>query len=395
MSYTNIALLAAVAGLLVLLLLIGLAAARKRAAGKQPLAAPKPAPKQPAELAPEPKIIAGKSTAERLEVEHPVEKPIEAKRPAVRDTSALRTGLAKTRGGFIARIRGLFEGKKRLDDSLVGELEEVLFTADIGVKTSQRLFERVKTDLSKAELSDPDAVWDVIKRESVALLETGQPPEIDDGRAKPFVLLTIGVNGVGKTTTIGKLAAKLTAAGQEGAPRPRATPSAPRPSSSSRSGASAPTRRWSRARRARDPSSVIFDAIKQGPGRRLRRGDRRHRRPPAHQDQPHGGAAEGPPRDQRRPCEGAPHETLLVLDATNGQNAIQQAHACSRRRSQVTGIVLTKLDGTAKGGVVLGICDELKLPVRYIGIGERVDDLREFDAAEFVEALYAREDAAA
>ena len=454
MDYTQIAIVVAIAGLIVLLVLI-MSAARRKAReriqgadqlekpGKQELppaaegdededddeseAAPaerekvvakrpekkpeKPADKKPADKKPtdkkpekppqkspdkdvrEPKIVAGKSTSDRLDIEHPDVKPshVPDKLAAAHERSAaLRAGLSKTRGGFIAKIKRLFEGKKRLDAGLVGELEEVLFTADIGVKTSQRLFERVKADLSKDELGDADAVWRVIKQESIALLAAdGSAASIDYARAKPFVLLTIGVNGAGKTTTIGKLAAKLSQQGKKvvlaAGDTFRAAATEQLEIWGQRTGAPVV-----KGKEGSDPSAVIFDAIKkaQTEGADVVIADtagRLHTKTDLMEE------LQKIRRVIDKAMPGAPHETLLVLDATNGQNAIQQADKF-KAAMQVTGIVLTKLDGTAKGGVVLGISDELKLPVRYIGIGEKVEDLRDFDPAEFVEALYAREE---
>jgi fused signal recognition particle receptor len=315
-------------------------------------------------------------------------KPAEAEpaRPAAkkRDTSILRAGLAKTRGGFIAKIGELFAGKKEVDGQTLDRLEEVLLTADIGVKTSARIYEAVRRKLSGAALKDAHAVWVQIRAESAAALQVGAEP-LDLDRAKPFVILIVGVNGVGKTTTIGKLAAKYASQGKKVLLAAGDT---------FRAAATEQLGVWAqrtgcevvRGKEGGDPSSVIFDAVKkaQTEGHDVVICDtagRLHAKTNLMEELQKVRRVTGKAQD------GAPHETFLVLDATTGQNAIAQAQAF-KDAVALTGLVLTKLDGTAKGGVVLGICDELKVPVRYIGIGEKVEDLREFDADEFVDALY-------
>jgi fused signal recognition particle receptor len=299
------------------------------------------------------------------------------------DGERLRAGLARTRGGFVARLGRLFS-KKQIGADLLDDIEEVLFSADIGPKTAERLFAAVKASLSREDLQDPQAVWEVLKRESARLLALDAPP-VEPSAQKPFVLLTIGVNGVGKTTTIGKLAAKWKRAGHTvllGAGDTfRAAAVEQLEIWADRAGASIV-----RGKEAADPSSVIFDAIRRGhdDGFDIVIADtagRLHTRAELMDE------LKKVRRVAGKALEGAPHETWLVLDATTGQNAIQQAQMF-KEAMDITGIVLTKLDGTAKGGVILGICDELRVPVRYIGIGESIDDLRPFDAAAFIEALY-------
>jgi len=300
---------------------------------------------------------------------------------------ALRKGLSKTRGGFVAKLGKLFS-KKAIGEELLDELEQVLFTADIGPKTAAKIFDSVKAGMSKDELKDPEAIWSKIKEESATILSVNAAP-IDFSSQKPFVLLTIGVNGVGKTTTIGKISAKLTrekhkvllAAGDTF----RAAAVEQLEIWGDRSGAEVV-----RGKSGGDPSSVIFEAIKKGVSEEMDiviadTAGRLATKVELMEELKKVG------RVCNKAMEGAPHETWLVLDATTGQNAIRQAQLF-KDAMDITGIVLTKLDGTAKGGVILGICDELKVPVRYIGIGEQVDDLREFDADAFVSALYGDED---
>jgi fused signal recognition particle receptor len=296
---------------------------------------------------------------------------------------AYKQGLAKTRGGFVARLGKLF-GKKKIDEDVLGQLEEVLFSADIGPRAADRIFQSVKSNLTRDELSDAQKIWSRIRQTSATILDVGAPP-LDLTRKKPFVLLTIGVNGVGKTTTIGKLAALWSAQGKKILLAAGDT---------FRAAATEQLEVWGqrakvpvvKGKAGGDPSSVIFDAIKRGvdEGYDLVICDtagRLHTKVELMDEL----------KKVRRVCEkampGCPHETWLVLDATTGQNAIQQAKTF-KEAMEITGLVLTKLDGSAKGGVILGICDELKVPVRYIGVGEKLEDLREFDPHAFVEALY-------
>ncbi len=243
--------------------------------------------------------------------------------------------------------------------------------------------------LSRNELRDSDAVWTVIQEESARLLGDAakQAGPVDTTRAKPFVVLVIGVNGVGKTTTIGKLAAQWAAEGKKVLLAAGDT---------FRAAAAEQLEIWGqrtgvpvvRGKEGGDPSSVIFDAVKraQNEGVEIVIADtagRLHTKTNLMEE------LQKVRRVVQKAQPDAPHEVWLVLDATNGQNAIAQA-GIFKQAMDVSGIVLTKLDGTAKGGVILGICDELKVPVRFIGVGEKVDDLRAFDVDEFVAALYGR-----
>jgi len=301
----------------------------------------------------------------------------------------LRDGLARTRSGFVARL-GRLLAKKKIDGEILGELEEVLLTADIGPKTAEKLFTTIQTALGRDQLGDPEAVWTRLREESGRILAVDAPPVAWE-RARPFVLLVLGVNGVGKTTTIGKIAAKLVGEGRKvilaAGDTFRAAATEQLEIWGQRAGAPVV-----KGRPGGDPSSVIFDAVKraQAEGYDIVIADtagRLHTKVDLMEEL----------RKVRRVLdkaqEGAPHETWLVLDSTTGQNAIQQAKMF-KEAMEVTGIVLTKLDGTAKGGVILGICDELAVPVRFIGIGESVDALRAFDPSAFVSALYEHDPAA-
>jgi fused signal recognition particle receptor len=355
----------------------GQRAAEDRVGGKA-----KPRPSADAEIA------RARPRAREVEPEEAPEEAAEeapaAPGEARAEENRLREGLAKTRGGFVARLSRLF-ARKQIDVDVLDELEQVLFSADIGPKTADKLFQSIKRRLSKEELADPEAVWTEIREQSLAILEVDAPP-LDFSSHKPFVLLTIGVNGVGKTTTIGKIAAKLRAEGKRvllGAGDTfRAAAVEQLVIWGDRAGAPVV-----RGKEGGDPSSVIFDAIKRGVDENFDvvicdTAGRLHTKVDLMEELKKVG------RVCNKALEGAPHETWLVLDATTGQNAIQQAQLF-KEAMNITGFVLTKLDGTAKGGVILGICDELRVPVRYIGIGESVSDLREFDPHAFASALYA------
>jgi len=298
--------------------------------------------------------------------------------------AAYKDGLAKTRGGFVARLGKLF-GKKKIDAATLEELEEVLFTADIGPRAAQRIFDSVKTGMSKDDLENSDKIWKQIRKTSKDILNLGTK-ELDWAANKPFVLLVLGVNGVGKTTTIGKLAKQLSDEGKKVILAAGDT---------FRAAATEQLEEWGkradvpvvRGKSGGDPSSVVFDAIKRGVDEGFDivicdTAGRLHSNVGLMDEL----------KKLRRVCDkampGAPHETWMVLDATTGQNAISQAKTF-KSDMEITGIVLTKLDGSSKGGVVLGICDELKVPVRFVGIGEKIGDLRPFDPGAFVEALFA------
>jgi len=296
---------------------------------------------------------------------------------------AYKAGLAKTRGGFVARIGKLF-GKKKIDAQTLEELEEVLFTADIGPRAADRIFQSVKSGLSKDDLENADKIWAKIRQTSREILNVNAKP-LDLEAHKPFVLLVLGVNGVGKTTTIGKLAKQYTDAGKKVLLAAGDT---------FRAAATEQLEEWGnrskvpvvKGKAGGDPSSVIFDAVKKGVEEAydLVICDTAGR---LHSNSGLMDELKKLRRVMDKAMPGCPHETWMVLDATTGQNAIAQAKTFKDDMG-ITGIVLTKLDGSSKGGVVLGICDELKVPVRFVGIGEKIGDLRPFDPAAFVDALY-------
>lgn len=299
----------------------------------------------------------------------------------------LAAGLEKTRGGFMARLNALLGGGRQLDDSVLADLEEVLFTADIGVKTATRLLEAVREKVRAKALGDPAAVRAALKEEIAAILAAGaaQARPFEPGAERPWVVMVVGVNGSGKTTTIGKLAAKLKGQGHQvllGA------------GDTFRAAAGEQLEVWAervaapivRGKEGADPASVCFEAVQQGAASKADvvlcdTAGRLHTKAPLMEE------LKKVKRVIGKAAPGAPHEVLLVLDSTSGQNAIAQARQFHEALG-VTGLALTKLDGTAKGGVVIGITDELKLPVRWVGVGETVADLKPFDARAFVEALF-------
>jgi len=301
----------------------------------------------------------------------------------------LAAGLEKTRGGFMARLNALFTGGKPVDESVLADLEEVLFTADIGVKTATQLLETARERVKRNELSDPSRLRAVLRQDVERILSLdgrgGMGEGLAVGAERPYVVMIVGVNGSGKTTTVGKLAAKLQQGGHTvllGA------------GDTFRAAAGEQLEIWAdrvgapvvRGKEGSDPASVCFEAVKQGVERGVDvvlcdTAGRLHTKTPLMEE------LKKVKRVMSKATPGAPHEVLLVLDSTNGQNAIAQARQFHEALG-VTGLVLTKLDGTAKGGVVIGICDELKLPVRYVGVGEKVADLRPFSPHEFVEALF-------
>jgi fused signal recognition particle receptor len=298
----------------------------------------------------------------------------------------LKEGLSKTHQGFVEKIDQLFLGKKSIDQDFLDELEGLLFSADLGVKTSSQLIEGVQKGLKRGELQEPEKVKDFIKQEIFRILKSGENPlTIDFSQTKPFLFMVVGVNGVGKTTTIAKIAHQYSSQGKKvliGA------------ADTFRAAAVEQLEVWAKRvgadlikqSKGSDPSAVAFDSIHAAKARNadlilIDTAGRLHTKVNLMEE------LKKVKRIIARESPGAPHEVLLVLDATTGQNAISQAKLFNEAIG-VTGIALTKLDGTAKGGIIIGITEELKIPIRYIGVGEGMDDLREFNASEFVQALF-------
>lgn len=304
------------------------------------------------------------------------------KKPGLFDR--LKAGLKKTTDSLVGRIDQLVLGKKEIDADTLEELEEILITSDIGVKTTVELIRSMEQRLSRNELKDGPGLKAAIKDELLTRL-LAHHAVLQPEAATPFVILVVGVNGVGKTTTIGKLAAKFAAEDKKVLLAAGDT---------FRAAAAEQLEIWGeragvaviRHQEGADPSAVAFDACKAAVSRGteiliIDTAGRLHTKVNLMEEMKKIYRVIG------REIPGAPHETLLVLDGATGQNALSQARLF-KESAGVTGLVLTKLDGTAKGGIVVAVSHEFSLPVRYIGVGEGVDDLRVFDPHEFVDALF-------
>lgn len=299
----------------------------------------------------------------------------------------LKDGLSKTRNTLVSRIDTLFLGKKEIDQELLDDLEEILITADIGVNTTRELIDDARKKLDRNELSDPQALKELLKTDITSYIQSSEKPaELVMPEEDPFVIMVIGVNGVGKTTTIGKLAHKFISSGQSvmlvAADTFRAAAIEQLEIWGERTGAPVISQS-----KGADPSAVVFDALDRVKKQPVDvvivdTAGRLHTKVNLMEE------LKKVKRIMNKKMAGAPHEILLVIDATTGQNGVSQAKLFSEALD-VTGLTLTKLDGTAKGGIVVNICRELKVPLRFIGIGESVEDLRDFDAETFVEALFA------
>ena len=296
----------------------------------------------------------------------------------------LKDGLFKTHQGMVSKIDQLISGKKKIDDLLLEELEEILITSDIGVKTTQQLLAKVSEKVKRKELEDADHLKKTLQEEMFLILRQQESP-LDVSSANPFVIMVIGVNGTGKTTTLSKMAQKFKSQGKSVLLVAGDT---------FRAAAIEQLEIWGQRvgcevikhQSGADPSAVVFDALKAGKARgsniiMVDTAGRLHTKVNLMEE------LKKVKRVMARELPDSPHEILLVLDATTGQNAISQAKMFNRELG-VTGIALTKLDGTAKGGILISISEELKIPIRYIGIGEKADDLREFKARDFVDALF-------
>lgn len=297
----------------------------------------------------------------------------------------LREKLGKTRSNLVDNVKRVFTGRSRIDDEVFEELEAVLVQADIGIDTTVEIVEHLRTVSRERKLENPEALYGVLKEELVALLEAGDPTLNWTAESKPHVTLIAGVNGSGKTTTVGKIAAKLAADGRVvllgAADTFRAAAVEQLAIWSERTGAGIV-----KLDQGADPASVAYDATDAAVARGVDNllidtAGRLHTKVNLMEE------LKKIQRVVSKRLPGAPHEVLLVLDATTGQNGLQQARQFLDALP-VTGIVLTKLDGTAKGGIVVAIQKRLGIPIKLIGVGEGVDDLRPFHAAEFVEALF-------
>jgi len=296
----------------------------------------------------------------------------------------LKKGLSKTREILSTDIDDLFTGKRKIDDGLLEELEELLITSDIGVQLSMDIIQKISKKSYK--ISDANQLKDVLKEEIFSLLNLQTPKQLPEAAStKPRIIMVIGVNGVGKTTTIGKLAAKFNSEGKKvliaAADTFRAAAVEQLAIWADRAGA-----QIVKHRENADPASVAYDGIEAAIARDVDivlvdTAGRIHTKINLMEE------LKKIKRTISKKLDGAPHEIILVLDATTGQNALSQVKLFDDALG-VTGIALTKLDGTAKGGIVISICDTLKIQLKYIGIGENIDDLQNFNAKEFVDALF-------
>ena len=305
-----------------------------------------------------------------------------------KDKEKLEAGLEKTRSSFFGKLNVLVRGKDRVDDEVLDDLEEVLVTSDVGVRTTVDIIERLQERVARDKYVSSEELHTIMRDEIAALLDDhgiDVPTDFDDGH-KPHVIMVVGVNGVGKTTTIGKMAHRFREAGASvvlGA------------ADTFRAAATEQLEIWAgragvpliKQGRGADPAAVAFDtlaaAVKRGADVVIiDTAGRLHTK---------GGLMDELSKIKRvmdRQVPGAPHEVLLVLDASVGQNALRQAQEFTKS-VDVTGLVLTKVDGTAKGGIIICISNEFKIPVKYLGVGEGIDDLQVFDRHAFVDALFA------
>lgn len=301
-----------------------------------------------------------------------------------KEKEALVKGLERTKEGFFSKILRLFSGRTRIDDDLLEELEEILLSADVGVNTTVKIMSRLHKEIERRRDLKPEDLQGLLKEHILELLGADLKDE-ENKLTKPHVILVVGVNGVGKTTSIGKLAWRFKQAGKQvvmGA------------ADTFRAAAVEQLLLWGERTGVRvvhqqsgsDPASVAFDTLKSAMASSadivlIDTAGRLH-------NKGHLMAELSKVRTVLNKClEGAPHEVWLVLDASTGQNAVEQAKQFTAA-TQVTGLILTKLDGTAKGGVAIGICAEFKLPIRFVGVGEGMEQLQVFDKEAFVDGLF-------
>ncbi len=294
----------------------------------------------------------------------------------------LKKGIAKTRNGIVSSIKSLVKSFKKIDEELFEEIEEILISSDVGVETTMKLIDDLRERVKEENIKEPDEIINILKQAMLDILIQGETKE---ALKYPAVITVIGVNGVGKTTTIGKLAGKFTAE------KRRVQVAA---ADTFRAAAIEQLAVWGeragvkviRHEEGSDPFSVVFDALQSAKtkGTDVLLCDTAGR---LHNKKNLMNELDKIGRIIAREHPDATKEMWIVIDATSGQNAFVQAKLFNEA-APATGLVITKLDGTAKGGILLTICNELKIPVKYIGVGEGIDDLQEFDAKAFVDALF-------
>jgi fused signal recognition particle receptor len=348
-------------------------------------------PEEPDQQEQEPSPEQSKKPPEFDETEHFEEETPESETPKEGVFRRLRNRLSKTRRAFTTRLDNLFLGKKEIDEELLEDLEEVLITSDIGVQTTMALIEQVREGFEKKDLSNPEELKHALQDQILSFLKVPSRP-IQISQDKPHVIMVIGVNGVGKTTTIGKLSDRYIRQGRRvlliAGDTFRAAAVEQLEIWGERVGAEVICQKGHDVKPTAtvDPSAVVYDGIQAATARGvdvvlIDTAGRLHTKVNLMEQ------LKKVRRTVARLIPDAPHEILLVLDATTGQNAISQAQFF-HEALEITGIILTKLDGTAKGGIVVGICHSLKLPIQYIGLGEKADDLQDFDADAFARALF-------
>jgi fused signal recognition particle receptor len=309
----------------------------------------------------------------------------EEKKPTVLEK--IKAAVKRTQENLNEGLQTLVEGKKDIDPEMIDELEAVMVSADIGIVTTTEVINAIREQMSRKVLQDPQQLRGAVKDELRKILRINSAPPKLVAEGDPFVILMVGVNGVGKTTTIGKLANRFKNSGKKVMLCAADT---------FRAAAGEQLEIWAqrsdvpivRQQAGADPSAVLFDALKSAKSRHIDyvivdTAGRLHTKHNLMTE------LEKMTRIAKREVPGAPHEVLLVMDATTGQNGLTQAKEFTRSAA-VSGIVLTKLDGTAKGGVVTAIARELKIPIRFVGVGEKIDDLIEFSPDDFVESLFAQ-----
>ncbi len=354
------------------------------AAGQQRLAPPVPSP---AKANPVRSSFATSVLGLNLSIEE-----LQAQEAALeREFSArFRRAVAATRESLSEKLDTVFQGRKQIDDELLDELEEALIGTDIGVTTTLEILDSVRRGIARKSINDLDALKQAIKDELLKILRASEAQGIASEtnipeNVSPYVMMIVGVNGVGKTTTIGKLAQRIKAEGNDvlicAADTFRAAASDQLAIWAERTGVP-----LIQQKQGTDPAAVLFDSLRAAKARGsdvliVDTAGRLHTKSNLMSE------LEKMKRVAAREVESAPHETLLVLDAVTGQNGLEQARQFLKVAG-VTGIVLTKLDGTAKGGIAVAIAKELNLPIRYVGIGEQVDDLVVFDPEQYVNGLF-------
>jgi len=296
----------------------------------------------------------------------------------------LRKGIGKTRKKFQKNISNVVLGKKQIDEDLLDDLEEILISSDIGPETTLLIIESITQKVERKELTNPQVLQSEIKKEIIKIMDKKYPSQITS-EGKPLILLVVGVNGVGKTTTIGKIASQYREQGKKvlmGA------------GDTYRAAAIDQLTEWSKRadceilskNQGSDPSAVIYETVQKGLNENFDvvicdTAGRLHTKKNLMEE------LKKMVRVIQNLIPDAPHEVLLVLDATTGQNAVFQTREF-KEATNLTGLIITKLDGTSKGGVVIGIVNEFDIPVQYIGIGEQIEDLRSFDSKEFTESIF-------